>query len=355
MLSVDIDDKYIKLASQNPHSIHGLCDDTTINEYNPDDANVYVYKPDNNKEVLETNINQPERMIRTKPYETVFDLEEDASKDMIDVVYVQTGERPKTTFHSGQLKLFMSTLQFLTKYSRSNTHVVYPGAAPGTNIAHLAKYFPKITWHLYDPRKFDPKLKNINNIIMTNDFFLPEHIEELKSNNYNSMLLISDIRVCDDMSEENIDRDMKLQATWVKELRPDYSQLKFRLPRLDDSYEYFSGIPYLQMFAPVSSTETRLVVSKKNIDILYDYDLDAYEGLMYYYNRRGRCRVINKMQPSKYFDGCMDCSLFRKTVDDYNKKFKGKLTYEGVISQIVHVKKKLHDHNLRIGGGFTNI
>ena len=34
---------------------------------------------------------------------------------------------------------------------------VYVGAAPGTHITFLCEMFPRITFHLYDPRDFTVK------------------------------------------------------------------------------------------------------------------------------------------------------------------------------------------------------
>lgn len=56
------------------------------------------------------------------------------------------------THKNGQLKLLLGEVAFLTKYPEGLC--VYVGSAPGTHITLLCKMFPKIKFHLYDPRDF---------------------------------------------------------------------------------------------------------------------------------------------------------------------------------------------------------
>jgi hypothetical protein len=172
----------------------------------------------------------------------------------------------------GQLKLFLSTFQFLSLYTKpyQETHVIYVGSAPGNNLEKLFSFFPHIYWHLYDPRTFfnylykSPKVKIIENV-----YFDENKAKEIKQKlKKKRILFISDIRTGpylhgDVISEKTIRDDNILQYQFVKNLKPLYSQLKFRPPRDQSNYKYFEGKIYLQSFAPVSSTETRF--KKQNL------------------------------------------------------------------------------------------
>ena len=48
------------------------------------------------------------------------------------------------------------------------------------------------------------------------------------------VLMISDIRLSPDT--EAVNRDNNLQRKWVKQLKPNYAQLKFRMPRMVKKY-----------------------------------------------------------------------------------------------------------------------
>ena len=55
--------------------------------------------------------------------------------------------------HNGQLKLFLSELQFLTHYSQGKTLVIYAGAAPSNKIPMLSALFPDVHFVLVDPNE----------------------------------------------------------------------------------------------------------------------------------------------------------------------------------------------------------
>jgi hypothetical protein len=299
-------------------------------------------------------------------------LEADAKKEMYRVEFYPNAQRPNTAMHVGQLKLFLSTLQFLIDYvtTKGTTHVIYPGSAPGYNIKYLTELFPSVEWHLFDPREFDKSLhKNIHVKTIVVDEFLPVHIQYLKDiiPSDDRILLISDIRVCDDMSEKNIDRDMRLQEEWVRDMQPHYSQLKFRLPRsvefdahtqidhddiIDDTYIYLDGKIHMQMFSLNSSTESRLVVSRADIrksDV--EYNVNMYEAYMNFFQRRVRVAsypAINGQHTQHDkglgLDSCHDCSMFRQLVSNYNSKHNGTLTTSKVVANIINIKFKMIAH-----------
>ena len=74
----------------------------------------------------------------------------------------------KTCLKWGQMKLFITELQFLNKYWNPeevpNPTCVYVGAATGNHIVFLARMFPQIKFHLYDGIEFDPRLSKYSNV-----------------------------------------------------------------------------------------------------------------------------------------------------------------------------------------------
>ena len=114
--------------------------------------------------------------------------------------------------------------------------------------------FPNTNWYLVDPRKnnkgvsvFDKRLYNIKRVksiiteYFTNDL-AKKMVNELKTNYF---LFISDIRLFEQENrnnkEDDIDVDMKRQMEWHKILKPNYSQLKFRIPYNKPEYDYLEG------------------------------------------------------------------------------------------------------------------
>lgn len=330
-----------KFFKKNPHCLSSVCDLSRIDKPLKKSSPYYKYSSSDNN-ISDTNlkpININEVKREKGIYEEVDDLFTDAFLDMGgEIKYTETGQRPKSSIHLGQLKLFLSTMQFLTKYTEKDklTHVIYPGSAPGDNINLLSELFPDCLWYLYDPRDiFYPELyqnEKIRKIVV--DYFTDPLIDELlgELGNDANMLLISDIRVCAEENEDTVDRDMKLQADWVRKIRPDYASLKFRIPRIfGDKYSYLDGELYLQMFARVSSTECRLVVNKRNLEDV-EYDLSIYEGLMYYFNRRARVLCYSKNTGIDGFDGCHDCSAAIYVINEYVRKFWHKISENDIVA-----------------------
>ena len=364
-LTCALNPKEIKYFRHNPHCTSVLCD---VDNTYPTDPNHnikgYTYVKDFNpsKWVSESNLKKlslKDIKITEGTFETVDQL---LSQPLVD--YMPNSQRASTAMHIGQLKLFLATMQFLTKYSCKDqtTHVVYPGSAQGYNIDYLTRLFPNCLWYLYDPRDFHPILhKNHKIKIIEKDYFLKCHIAHLKSiiPEDEPVLLISDIRVCDDESEETVERDMRLQEEWVRDLKPLHAQLKFRLPRkescvgegLVDPFQYLDGELYLQMYAPRASTETRLVVSRRDDGTYEDviYSLGTYEGLMYMFNKR--MRVSSYIKPErkervKWTDTCHDCSAMYDLVEEYIEsrglKISASELVKNIFIKVPNVGKRMH-------------
>jgi predicted RNA methylase len=238
--------------------------------------------------------------------------------------------------HWGQRKLHLSEVDFFLSYTTTTDKyvVVYAGAANGQHIPLLFKMFPNVEFHLYDPAPFSPLVTSRPDLFKINlykdsslpvGFFTNEVAEHYKG--IDNLLFICDIRLAPSISkgdekyaelfEENVDNDMKIQRDWVEIMRPKFSILKMRLPYYQkDPYEYLAGDVRFQIWAPVTSTETRLVV-KRNNDGGFStakYDPKVYEQQCAYFNNQMRqmdiSRVTFKELGIEGVTGCKDdCDL----------------------------------------------
>lgn len=318
-----------KLAKQSPHTASFFCELENIDKGPSKYTKQYTYTSQG--ETLNFTGLRRGTITNYKRDDTFDLLDEiiDSGLPFDKLEYKPAGQRPVSVVHLGQLKLFLSTFQFLLEYSQPNrtTHIVYPGSAPGSNIDLLTKLFPNTLWYLFDPRDFDKRLKSNKHVKeIKNDLFRNEDAirlsEDLKDEH---VLLISDIRNCTDMIDERkeffVFDNQELQRAWVELLKPSYAQLKFRMPRLDEivksnKYNYLDGKIYLQMFPRIDSAETRLVVNGRDIHYK-DYNVRMYEGAMYYYNRKLRTSWYECKNHDKRFDHCHDCIKTLKLLDKY--------------------------------------
>lgn len=208
----------------------------------------------------------------------------------------------------GQMKLYLCLLEFLTLFYRPKDHpepkLVYVGAAPGQGISLVADMFPDVRFYLYDSQPFDEKLvekskETDSKIEIFQRYFTEEDVERFA--NESNVFFMSDIRslgynveagVVTKEGEELVWGDMKLQESWVKNIKPEWAQLKFRPPYYDaitvemfggDTFEYLSGIIFYQSFVKPSSSETRLVVNGKRL-AMKSYNFKEYEKNIMYHN-----------------------------------------------------------------------
>lgn len=237
--------------------------------------NGYSYKRSlRNEFITSSNINY--NLIKNLYYQNIIRIKLDNNFPKLS--YEPRRQRPTTTLHFGQLKLFSTLLQFLTNYipKDKEVHIVYPGSAIGTNIHILSKLFPNCKWYLIDPSPFFSKLHfNKKILYMSNKYFTEKDAIYLKKKLEGKFtVFISDIRDIDiknlnKASEIIINTDMTSQYNWCKVFNADVSFLKFRLPRFDEKkHKYFEGELYIQPFANTLTTETRLVVKKNAINAL---------------------------------------------------------------------------------------
>lgn len=170
---------------------------------------------------------------------------------------------------------------------------------------------------------------------------------------YGDMLFISDIRSKTVAGGGPSDLDVlwnsAMQYNWLRELQPAAAMLKFRTPYHDkrdksvstrsrdqpyagvfaDAYRdidfvgnysrakfvYLDGELRIQAFAPLSSTESRLVIDRtasRGYTALREYDPVAYENSFFYYNRVWRPYKFHEhslIDAKAGIDGCADCAL----------------------------------------------
>lgn len=209
------------------------------------------------------------------------------------IKYRPDAECVRASVHVGQLKLFLSEIQFLTmvynEYGTKYRYIVYAGAAPSNHTYELLEYFPDFRFILVDPNRFeifgshgwttvDGRSKHVNHNIepIKDVIYLSCQIEtkaevaNLKSDEYVKFIkdnsdkyrifiaqeyftdelaqlfkelkpmFISDIRTnITDHAESALPHDTDLiwnlaqQYNWIKQMEPMMSCLKFRHPFYD--------------------------------------------------------------------------------------------------------------------------
>lgn len=263
------------------------------------------------------------------------------------------------SLHQGQRKLLLTEILFLTKYGHLNNVIVYIGAAGGHHIPYLAELFPNHIFNLYDPSKF--AIKPTDRIRIYNQLFLEQDAKKYTNQN---VLFISDIRVYGEpqlnekgnmIRPDSVLDDMELQKKCVQIINPIASMLKFRLPWCSAAQKskycpYLKGIIYIQPFAPIHSTETRLIVLKKDNYKTINYNSIKYEEQLRRHNIITR---IWQWFPHKVdtqtttLDHCYDCRAEIEILSNFLKHhYKNKIStlllnkYVGQMSNTI--SRKLH-------------
>ena len=235
--------------------------------------------------------------------------------------------------HHGQRKLLVNEVAFLTTHapdhscSRLGDHdhgiVVYAGAAPGVHIIELARLFPDLQFHLYDPREFLEELCKMNNVKCYQSWFTEEIAAKYADLD---VLFISDIRTgLDDIIDNMMD-----QMKWCKAMRPRMASLKFRLPYCTETNKinaviYFDGDLRLQSWMARGSTECRLWTPCTNLRL---YDFLEFEEKMAHYNQNIRLFTTginidfgNLHRRSYAYDNCNDCAIEQLTWQSYINRY----------------------------------
>ena len=105
------------------------------------------------------------------------------------------------------------------------------------------------------------------------------------------------------------------QKKWVKSIRPRGSMLKFRLSWKPGKTVYLSGDVYLPIWGPITTSESRLIVSE---DIKEkEYDNTEYEDQMFFFNTHYRVgRSIHNVE-GEGIDHCFDCASEVSVLKNY--------------------------------------
>jgi len=234
----------------------------------------------------------------------------------------------------------MTDIFFISKYYKENLICVVIGAAEGGHFIKLAKMFPKVIFHLYDPRKF--KVTQTNQIRIYKQFFTNKEAEEYYKIRDN-IIVISDIRnmpdtkkptkkkykpykntIDDDIlkfgleMQNNVDDDMKNQKKWVDIMQPIAAGLKFRLPYFKiKQYEYYDAEIFLQQYGAYS-TEGRMFV--EDTHKLKIYDCKEYDEKLAYFNMIYRDtrkiylkykKQLNEYNLKSIYDTIVSCDILR--------------------------------------------
>jgi len=266
----------------------------------------------------------------------------------------------KTVLHWGQRKLLMGEIEFLHRFYKTKptkkVYMIYAGAAAGTHLVILRELFPEVYFELYDSNPFSGKLKKLDRVKIYNRYFFDSDAEKWKSVDHpdKHILLVSDIRTADTntMSAEKVEKcvkaDHKMQKNWYDIMEPDYSMFKFRLPWEDGKTKYMQGRIYIQCWAPVTSTETRLMVKKNSKLVMYDnrdyeerlFHFNVHEREMEYSNSlEGQSKEAKEGLDNRY-DSVAEIRILENVVDDVVKWSKR-------ISRVLGKRTLMNDNPLK--------
>ena len=228
------------------------------------------------------------------------------------------------------------------------------------DIVHLKNGYPKSN---FKANSIDVKEDYYTNIINTNYkiYIIEDYMTSTISHNLaqlgNDVVFISDIRSNIYEGSDSFPADFDvcwnnaMNYNWIYILRPSLSMLKYRQPYfniitapidakyVNDVFEEAkrNGIDFLQNYkdqkeilpisdiyvqawAPISSTEVRLWITRDNINTAIPYDAKLIESKMFYYNNIERTYVYHhnpNADPKIHFCNCNDCALENKIWTDY--------------------------------------
>ena len=275
-----------------------------------------------------------------------------------ELEYRRRNDEDKTSVHHGQRKLLLTVVEFLTLYwdpaKYPKPKLVYSGAAPGVNIQIISDLFPEFEFHLYDPSPF--KIRASERVKLYNQYFTDEDAKFWENKN---VYFISDIRTADytkakdlDENEEQIMKDMMDQMRWYNIINPIKAHLKFRLPYTGGNrpthIKYLDGVLFKQVFAPETSTETRLVPHSPGLT--KDWDCLKYQSQMFYHNAIVR-ESKNYLNPLDNSENLID---YPELTNDYDStceiwiltkylKLRNTFSSDGVKKLSRTITKKLSD------------
>jgi len=255
------------------------------------------------------------------------------------LIYFES-KKSLNSIHNGQRKLFYSLIKFISLIKENNYDLLYIGAAPGRNIAEVAKLFPNIKFHLFDKfKKEEIKYisdQNLQNVIVYNKYF-----EDSDTEKFQKIYLFSDIRNLSFSNDENIIlNDLEFQKKLVLNLNPIMYCLKFRIPFNQNKIKYFDGYSFIQPFTKPLSNEVRLYGNSKNEKIFY---LKDHEMKMFYINL-----ILREwfFIDEYCYNECLEIDLAKKINISYEKYKKHVFSFTRNATQNKHSNKNEFIKNL---------
>lgn len=213
-----------------------------------------------------------------------------------------------TTEHWGQRKLFLTEIEFLTRYAEDNPYlVVYAGAAPGLHIPFLSQLFPRLEFVLIDEKDFP--FQGTEKIRIRSERFSKDLARRYCEDN-RKVLFICNVRTYRAQSDATNDlkEDLQNQVDWYDTLRPQMSLLNFRHSRELGKLPYLKGHLIIEPWSSRRSTECRLVVEKDAKNIEYKFE-DFDEAMRYFQSVTRITYYEHDMDgvENDEFDHCYDC------------------------------------------------
>lgn len=248
--------------------------------------------------------------------------------------------------HWGQRKLFLSELDFLTRFYSEGDTMLYVGAAPGTHLKLIAELFPSLKFILYDGRDFDSDLYDNPNFEIRQMYFTD--LEALRFvDTARNTLFVSDIRgdiaeEHDDIKQLKVSYDMKDQERWYEIINagrgdqyPKKALFKFRLPHATENlskesmetgknlalapgsnlFSYLDGELRIQAYPRQGSAEMRLIPNGKKR--LWDVRIHDNKAMTHNVLRAG----YYEHEEVEGCDHCFDCSFEIYIWQNYIKKY----------------------------------
>ena len=267
--------------------------------------------------------------------------------------------------HLGQRKLMLSEIQVLMKYYEMYPDIhpvmLYIGSAPGIHLVTLSKMFPHVKFILYDGAAIYPPLHKMANFevhdkttpldpldkkdkdSLNDGFFTTKKCKRIaKRIKSDNLIFVSDIRLTEEEFEEGVLRDLRLQETWMYLMTPKISLVKFRVPYSGKDLTYLPGDILYGIWPPMLSTETRLLVTQKDIidKKSVNYSLSDYEGILYYHNKYKRTTCQSKIpklfapyitSKNNIYCSCYDCQA------ELHVLYKYSVMFEKPLNETVHI------------------
>lgn len=250
--------------------------------------------------------------------------------------------------HWGQRKLLMNEIELLNMHAGEGFTVLYAGAAPCTHLAIIEDMFQilKLKYVLVDPAPFHVRRSPNIEIRSGSRGLFSNTVAKEFSPIGDKLLFISDIRREHD-SEQQILQDMEDQMHWHITMSPRASMFKFRLPWCPGKTPYLTGKVYIQPYAHMHSTETRLISTTSDI---VEWDNVEYEEHCFYFNTKTRLQEYDHGVKGAGLYPDYDCAAEVMILRQYFRRFDSQWASRSVNEQNALVSSLSVMISKRLGG-----